>query len=177
MDRSTNIGYEVLRSLRRILRKVSEHSRSLAQTTGLTVPQLLCLRAVERLSGASDAGPRAEAPDVTLVMIARQVRLSNATVSRILDRLERAGFLTRERRAADRRKVCVSLTTLGRERLKNLPQPLHDQFLRRVEALDEAEREDLLRSLDRIVDMMEAQDIDASPVLTPEHEVDRPPGE
>lgn len=161
-----DIGYEILRSLRRVLRKVSEHSRNLAHTTGLTVPQLLCLRAVNRLGVDGD--------EVNVAMIAKRVRLTNATVSRILDRLERAGFLARERVAQDRRKVLVRLTTLGRERLKNLPQPLHDQFLRRVEALDETERADLLTSLDRIVEMMEAEDIDAAPMLTPELDVKDP---
>lgn len=163
MSESTNIGYEILRSLRRILRKVSEHSRSLAQTTGLTVPQLLTLRAVRRLAS--------EHAEVTVAMVAARVHLANATISRILDRLERAGFIRRERLQSDRRKVGVSLTTLGEERLKDLPLPLHEQFVRRVEALEEADRAQLLASLDRVVAMMEAEDIDAAPVLTPEVDV------
>ncbi len=163
MSESTNIGYEILRSLRRILRKVSEHSRSLAQTTGLTV------RAVRRLT--------AEHAEVTVAMVAARVHLANATISRILDRLERAKFIRRERLQSDRRKVGVSLTTLGEERLKDLPLPLHEQFVRRVEALDEEDRAQLLASLDRVVAMMEAEDIDAAPVLTPEVDVRPVPDE
>lgn len=164
MSGSEDIGYEVLRALRRILRKVSEHSRHLSHTTGLTVPQLLCLRAISRMEREDEA-------EITVAMVAKQVRLTNATVSRILDRLERAGFVKRERRAADRRKVCLELTPLGVERLKDLPLPLHEQFLRRVEQLEPQEREDLLLQLARIVEMMEAEDIDAAPVLTPEFDV------
>lgn len=165
MHEQSDIAYEILRALRRILRRVSQHSRSLSQRSGLTVPQLLCLRAVAR---------GAEAPGVTVAEVAARVRLSPATTSRILDRLERAGFVLRQRNAADRRKVCVTLTTLGEERLKNVPRPLHEQFLKRVEALAPEERAALLASLDRIVVMMEAAGIDASPVLTPELDVKKP---
>jgi DNA-binding MarR family transcriptional regulator len=165
----SDVGYEILRSLRRILRKVSEHSRNLAHTTGLTVPQLLCMRAIKHLRGESE---------VTVAMVAKRVRLANATVSRILDRLERAGYIQRERLTVDRRKVAVKLTVLGEERLRNLPQPLHDQFLQRLHALDAEERERLLRSLDRVVEMMEAEDIDAAPMLAPDIDVKKAmPGE
>jgi len=166
VDDRTELGYEILKSIRRILRKVSEHSRTLAQSTGLTVPQLLCLRAIQNLGVEGD---------VTVVAVADRVRLASATVSRILDRLERAGFVVRERMSQDRRKVAVRLTPLGVERLRDLPQPLHEQFIRRVEALPTAELEVLLASLDRVVAMMEADKLDAAPMLTPDVDMQHPP--
>lgn len=126
------------------------------------MPQMLCLKAI------ADFPNEAE---VTVAMVADAVQLSAATVSRILDRLEKCGFILRERRSVDRRKVCLSLTEAGEQRLDDLPTPLHEQFLTRLETLDPVERLGLLKALERIVEMMDAEGLDASPVLTPELEV------
>jgi DNA-binding MarR family transcriptional regulator len=156
-----DIAFEILRSIRRILRQVSMHSRELSRSAGLTVPQLLCVRAIGRGTG-----------EVSAADVSREVHLSAATVSRILDRLERDGLVRRERTSSDRRKVCLTLTDTGRERLAKVPLPLQDRFLDRVRTLPPAERDMLLRSLEQIVNLMEADDLDASPVLTPGHEVE-----
>ena len=103
------------------------------------------------------------------------VQLSAATVSRILDRLEKNSFILRERRSADRRKVCLSLTEAGQQRLLDLPTPLHEQFLEGLETLDPVERLGLLKALERIVELMDAERLDAAPFLTPELDV-RPDG-
>ena len=154
-----DVAYEILRSIRKILRKTSQHSRQLTRQSGLSVTQMLCLKAID------DAG---EEPEVSAAMIARRVQLSAPTVTRIVDRLELAGYISRERRSQDRRKICLSITELGRQRLKQLPTPLQEQFLSRLKKLNPDERSALLHSLEQIVEMMEAGDIDASPVLTSE---------
>lgn len=147
----------MLRAIRRIVRRVSEHSRNLSREAGLTVPQLLCLKAI----GARDG------EQVTVNMVGKAVSLSPATVSRIVDRLERGGLVIRERTAKDRRKVCLSLTPAGYERYQTLPKPLQDRFVERIEALGDAESARLLSALHRVVELMEAEDLDASPMLTP----------
>jgi len=148
-------GDAILRALRRILRKVSEHSRTLHQSGGLTVPQFLCLRAI----AASPQG------DVSVAQVARIVQLAPPTVSRILDRLEKAGYVQRERRSDDRRKVSLRITDSGADCLSRLPLPLHETFVRRLNALDSAEKVSICHALDELVFMLEAADIDAAPVL------------
>ncbi len=161
MSQNETIGFEILRAIRRILRRTSEHSRSIGRHSGVSVPQMLCLKAI------------ADLPDATVAKVAEMVQLSAPTVSRILDRLERDGYLIRERSTCDRRKVCLSLTDFGQRKLENLPMPLQQQFLERLQELDEAEVRQLLASLECIVQLMGAGDIDASPMLTPQVEVDR----
>jgi DNA-binding MarR family transcriptional regulator len=153
-----NTSNEVLRALRRIIRKVSQHSRQLSREAGLTVPQLLCLRAI------AEAEPEAE---ITAVLVSQSVQLSPATVSRILDRLELNGLILRERRSKDRRKVCLSLTRLGLQKVEDLPTPLQEQFVNRMQSLPIEQQAQLLGNLKRIVEMMEATDLDAAPVLDP----------
>ncbi|WP_198953592.1 MarR family winged helix-turn-helix transcriptional regulator [Rhodopirellula sp. MGV] len=162
MSKDEPIGFQILRAIRRIIRKTSEHSRHVGRQAGVSVPQMLCLRAI------AEADPGQE---ITVASVAETVQLSAPTVSRILDRLEKGGYLKRERSSVDRRKVFVALTEQGIHRLESLPQPLHEQFLARLESLEENERIELRRALERIVELMDACDIDAAPVLTPELEV------
>jgi DNA-binding MarR family transcriptional regulator len=159
------IGFQILRSIRRITRKTSEHSRSLARSGGINIPQTLCLKAVSEFSRDTE---------ITVALISEVVQLSPPTVSRILDRLEKNGYLVRERSSSDRRKLCVSLTAAGWKRIEHLPEPLHQRFLHRLEELEPAERLGLLKALERIVELMDAKGVDASPMLIPELEVDAP---
>lgn len=153
---------EVLKSLRRILRKTAEHSRQLGREAGLTVPQVLCLRAIGE-------APRGE--ELTVAQIAAAIQLSSATVSRILDRLEAGALVVRERGSHDRRRVALKLTPAGRRRLRQLPTPLHEQFLDRLQALPQTRQQRLLDCLNEIVAMMGASDLDAAPMLTPDADV------
>ena len=137
----TEIAHEVLRTIRQIVRKVSEHSKAMYHDVGLTVPQLMCLKAIGDLEDDSD--------EVTVVMVAKQLDLSPATVSRI----------------------CLSLTAAGLERFQTLPIRLQEMFVRRLSSLPANERTSLLASLRRIAELMEAADIDAAPMLTPEVDV------
>ncbi len=151
---------EVLRAIRRIVRRISEHSRYLSREVGLTVPQLLCAKAIGRLEESNES-------EITVAMIGETVQLGAPTVSRIVDRLVRAGLVTRDRKAKDRRKVCLSLTPAGLERYQTLPKPLQDTFLARFDALSESRRASIISALTDVIEMMEAEELDAAPVLAP----------
>lgn len=157
----TDLADAALRAIRRIMRKTSEHSRQLSRQSGLTMPQLLCLRFI------GDAKPDGE---VTVALVSQGVQLAPATVSRILDRLEDAGLIVRERRSQDRRKVCLSLTELGRQQVDKLPTPLQEQFVERLHVLPPDEQQRLLGALEKVVELMEASQLDAPPVLEPDME-------
>lgn len=156
------LGYRALRSIRRIIRQVSTHSRALSQQSGLTVPQLLCMRAIADLPAGS----------VTVAAVAETVDLSRSTVSTIAERLVRAGLVDRVRSERDRRRVELSLTEEGARRLEAMPRPLQDRFLARLAALDAAEQERVLSTLEQVVGLMEAEALDAAPMLAPGSDVD-----
>lgn len=157
-----DVANEILKALRRILRKTAEYSRQLGRDSGLTVPQVLCLSAI----GNAPAGT-----EMTVARVAEAIHLSVATASRLLDRLEEAGLLVRKRTATDRRKVIVQLTPRGRRKLHKLPTPLQEQFRARLAELGTRQQHALLDSLKQVVEMMGAADLEASPVLTPEVDV------
>ena len=57
------------------------------------------------------------------------------------------------------------LTENGVEVLKNAPIPLQDQFARQFKDLHDWEQTMIISALQRIAQMMDAEHIDASPVL------------
>lgn len=144
---------EVLVALRRVIRATDLHSKHLAKTTGLTAPQILLLQTLR------DKG------EVTIGELASEMSLSQATVTTILDRLEKRDLVFRERSKEDKRKVHAYLTDQAMETLKEAPIPLQEQFTRQFGDLQEWEQTMIISSLQRVAQMMDAQHIDASPVL------------
>jgi DNA-binding MarR family transcriptional regulator len=163
MASDKDLAYEVLRAIRQIVRRISEHSKFLAREVGLTLPQLMCLKAIGELEE--------ETSEVTVASVAGRVHLSAATVSRILDRLVAADLVLRERRAKDRRKVCLSLTPGGFERFQTLPTPLQEQFVDRLLALAPEDRQTILATLRRTAELMQAAELEAAPILAPGSDV------
>ena len=153
---------QVLVSLRRIIRAIDLHSRLLLDRHGLTGPQLVVLKALLGLGEASVGD------------LARRVHLSQATATGVLTRLEKRGLITRTRSDVDRRRILVRGTPAAEEMLRNAPTLLQEQFLRRFGQLQEWEKTLILSSLQRIVAMMEAETLDATPMLVT-GSIDDPP--
>ncbi|KPK01497.1 MAG: hypothetical protein AMS20_13510 [Gemmatimonas sp. SG8_28] len=143
----------VLVALRRIMRAIDLHSHQLVQQLGVTGPQLIVLHELAR-SGA-----------VPVSALAKAVSLSHATVTGITARLERRGLVRRRDDAADRRRVLVEATSDGTHLLSTAPLPIQDSFLREFERLADWEKHLILSSLQRVVAMMEATELDAAPIL------------
>ncbi len=144
---------EVIVALRRIIRATDLHSRKLNRITGLTASQLLILRLLSQNE------------ELTAGEVARQVSLSQATVTTIIDRLEKLDLVNRERGNQDRRRVYIYITEKGRSLLTNAPKPLQASFVQQFQDLHDWEQNLILSALERVAYMMDAQHIDASPVL------------
>lgn len=148
-----NRWQEVLIALRQIIRATDLHSRKLLKECGLTIPQAVVLRAVQDLG------------NVTVRRISSHVSLSQATVTTILNRMEQRGLVRRQRNTQDKRVVNVTLTESGETMLVNSPMLLHESFVKRFEGLEPWEQTLILSSLQRVAVMMEAEEIDAAPLL------------
>jgi len=144
---------DILVSIRRITRAIDLQSKQLVKQTGLTAPQLVVMMAIRKEGRASPT------------TVAREVALSQATITSILDRLEKAGLVRRERSESDKRIVYACLTADGQKRLEEAPELLQAGFLRQYRKLEDWERTMLVSSLQRVAAMMDAEDLDASPIL------------
>lgn len=144
---------EILVALRQLMRAADIHSQKLVREVGLTTPQLLVMQAIEKEGNPSTSA------------LARHIVVSQATVTRIVDRLEHAGLVRRKKSSKDKRVVNVCLTQIGREKLEAAPEPLQSEFLNRFRTLDGWEQHMLKAALLRIATMMDAENIDAAPIL------------
>ena len=153
MNEYPELDDQVIAALRRVIRAVDLHSRTLAVSHGLTGPQALVLKALQ--AGRLTAG-----------VLATSVSLSQGTVTDIIKRLEQRGLIERIRDTQDRRRVLVEATGAGLEVLRKSPPLLQERFAQRFNNLQDWEQNQLLSSLQRIAAMMDAEDIDAAPVLS-----------
>jgi len=148
------VSDNVLVNLRRIIQAIDLHSRQLVRQHGITTPQLLILKQIQ--------GQEA----LTVSQIAKQVSLKQATVTDILNRLERKGLVLRQKDTNDRRRVLVKETDLGKKILGAAPSPLQETFLKRFENLDDWKQSMILSSLQLVSSMMTDDDISAAPILS-----------
>lgn len=144
---------ELLIALRKVIRAIGLHSKHLSKTSGLTSPQLLIMLEIDKVSGVNSS------------QVAKSVNLSAATVTSILDRLENKNLISRVRNTQDKRKVGLYLTENGKAILLNAPQPLQENFIKNFSNLAQWEQSQLLSSMERIAGMMDANEIDAAPLL------------
>ncbi|MBN2801001.1 MAG: MarR family transcriptional regulator [Deltaproteobacteria bacterium] len=146
---------EVLIALRRITRAIDLHSRRLIALHGLTVPQVLVLKQL------AEVGP------LPVGTLSRLVRLSSATVSAMLRRLTSRDLVAQVRSEEDRRVVLVEITEAGRDAIASAPSLLQEDFIEAFSALSSWEQHGLISGLQRIASMMDADNLDAAPFLTP----------
>jgi DNA-binding MarR family transcriptional regulator len=97
--------------------------------------------------------------------LAKKVNLSAATVTNIIDRLETKNLVSRVRCTQDKRKVSLHLTDNGKAILLNAPQLLQEDFIENFANLAKWEQSQLLSSVERLADMMNASELDAAPLL------------
>ena len=117
---------------------------------GLTRPSFLVLQALLGAPGAS----------LTQRELMGHVRRTSGTMSVRLGRLERAGYVTREPDADDRRGVVVTLTDRGRERVE-AAQPAYSVAAERLVAgLPQSERTAFATGLEAWLGFFEPDDGD-----------------
>ena len=130
-------------ALRRLQRATEIHAKRLGRHSGLTPIQLLILHSIQ----VSEEG--------TLGSLARQVSVSQATLSTIIDRLESRQLLKRVRSQSDKRKGHLCLTEDGEAVIQAEPALLPSAFLERFGELADWEQHMLLASLQRVAGLFE----------------------
>ncbi|MDE2605239.1 MAG: MarR family transcriptional regulator [Burkholderiales bacterium] len=86
----------------------------------------------------------------TVAELARESQLDTGAMTRLLDRLEAKGLVTRVRSSEDRRVVNLELTKEGREAAQEIPQVLckvQNAFLQGLSVEEWQQLKDLLRRI------------------------------
>lgn len=154
-----NCEQRILKAIRRIIRSVDIYSRRLNREYSLTTPQLICLTTLY------------EKGNMIVTELSNQVNLSASTVNGIVDRLEKKGLARRRRSKTDRRRVHVEITEAGRDLVSEAPSLLQDNLVNALNGLPDLEQTAIALSLERVVQLMGVQELDASPNLLPDVDV------
>ncbi|RYY27707.1 MAG: MarR family transcriptional regulator [Sphingomonadales bacterium] len=150
---TSDLTLEALKALRRILRAADLGTRKLVAVTGLTPSQLLVLREIDQHG------------QTTASILSVSLQFGQATITNIVDRLEAAALVTRERSSRDKRRIMLQVTDAGRLVIENAPDLLQTRFSQGYAALPAWERAMILAALERLGTIIGAEAIDAAPLL------------
>jgi DNA-binding MarR family transcriptional regulator len=129
----------VLRSFRLIYGSVRQHFRAVQQSCGISGSQLWILHEVHKM------------PGIGVSDLAAQLSIHQSTGSLLVEKLVRAGLLTKRRSKGDQRRVGLQLSTKGRRCVKRAPGPPEGVLPEAIAALSQAQARALLNSLRAVV--------------------------
>ena len=147
---------EILTQIRQIVRSVNLESKRIEKEYGISIPQLLCLTF---LNGKEDHL-------ATHKEIKGFLKLNASTVTGIISRLEKKGFVSRLPRQKDKRISLITLTKEGIVLLKETPDPLHQQLSAKLKDLSPDNLQKLQNSFDNILNFLSIDQINAIPTIT-----------
>lgn len=140
---------DIVNGLRRIVRAIELYSQEINKSFGLTGPQLWVLKTLSR------RGPLATTD------LARALAVQPSTLSVLVDRLVKRGLVRRHRPREDRRFVELELTPEGAALAARAPEPAQGRLLHGLRELTPRQLKSLRGSVDQLVEMMEASDVEA----------------
>ncbi len=152
---------EILINIRKIIRSINLESKSIEREFGISIPQYLCLNFLRT----------SETYRATATEIGLHLNLNASTVTGIVSRLEKKGYVARLLNPEDKRSSFIYLTALGDKIIKTIPNLLQDKLTLKLQELQPEELQQLQNSLALLVKFMGVEDLDASPVLTPEEHI------
>lgn len=144
---------EALIALRQIQRRTEQASKKLAAQVGLTPSQLLVMQIL------------AERGEISAGEISNLTQLKHATITSLVDKLVARGLMARRRCEQDRRRVWLTLLPEGHASMTTAPDLLQETFQSRFETLPDWHQSMLVSSLERIAALLDAEDLEAAPIL------------
>ncbi len=153
---------EIIVNIRKIVRSLNLESKAIQKDYGLSITQLLCL-------GHLQSSKNYQSTHKELMEL---LSLNSSTITGILSRLEKRGYIARMNNANDKRAKNIILTAAGIKLLEETPNIFHDRLAKKLEKLSDDDQEMIKRALEIIIASMQIKEVDASPLLTPEEPIE-----
>ncbi len=147
---------EIIIKIRKIVRSINLESKKIQKEYGVSIPQILSLNYLNESANYQ----------ATQGELRKFLHLNSSTTSGIINRLENKGLVARLPKLGDKRVVTIALTSKGEKLLKQIPSLLHLQLSNKLEKLDEKTFKNVEISLDLLINLLEIEGIEASPMLT-----------
>ena len=141
---------EIMQSLRRIFKAIQDYSYDVSDKFGTTGPQLWALKTISQNENLS------------LGELGRRMYLHPSTITGLIDRLEKKGLVERDRDQTDRRVIKLRLTSKGKGLVKRAPNPIQGKMIYGLRKLKRKELNSIHHSVQKLVEVMEVQDVKAT---------------
>ncbi len=133
---------KVERLLRRVAFIVKRRGRDILADFGITNPQFNALLALR------------DNADMTMGELCEKLMLACSTATDLIDRMEKNGFLVRNRDAQDRRVIRLAVSEKGRQVITEVMSARRRYVASMLQKLTEEEQTQLAQSLDRLHSLM-----------------------
>jgi DNA-binding MarR family transcriptional regulator len=137
----------ITQSLRRIIKSLQNYSSKVYSHFGITGPQLWVIKTIYQ-NGSLPLGE-----------LSKRMYLHPSTITAAVDRLEKKGYVLRNRIEKDRRVIRVQLTPKGNRLAKRAPKPIQGKMIYGLRRLKKDELSSIYRSVERLVEIMEAEKV------------------
>ncbi len=137
----------IMQSLRRIFKAIQDYFQEISKKYGITGPQLWALKTV------------AANGSLSLGELSKKMYLHPSTISGVVDRLEKKGFVVRDRGKEDRRVVKVQLTPRGKRIVARAPNPIQGKMIYGLNRMRKKELTSIYEAVKELVEIVEAQDV------------------
>ena len=138
---------EIMQSLRRIIKSIQDYSQEVSNKFGITGPQLWVLKII---SGNEN---------LSLGELSKRIYLHPSSITGLVDRLEKKGYVLRDRGQEDRRVIKVQLTSEGKKLVRKAPNPIQGKMIYGLRKLRKGKLNLLCNSIQELVEIMEAQSL------------------
>jgi len=137
----------ITQCLRRIIKPLQNYSSEVYSHFGITGPQLWVLKTIYQ-NGSLPLGE-----------LSKRMYLHPSTLTAAVDRLEKKGYVFRNRIEKDRRVINVQLTPKGNSLAKRAPKPIQGKMIYGLRKLKKDEVFLIYRSVEKLVEIMEAEKV------------------
>ncbi|MEQ8423297.1 MAG: MarR family transcriptional regulator [Cyclobacteriaceae bacterium] len=147
---------DILIDIRKIVRSINLESKRVQKEFGISIPQLLCLGHIDR----------AEQKKATHGELMKLLSLNSSTITGIINRLEKKGLIKRLPKTGDKRVTYIGINPAGQDVVRQAPDILHDQLATKIKSLPISTQQKVKDALSIIVEAMEIEKVEASPMIT-----------
>ena len=141
---------EIMQSLRRILKAIHDYSSEVSDKFGITGPQLWALNTIFKNTG------------LPLGELSKKMYLRPSTITGLVDRLEKRGYVARVRDQRDRRVIKILLTSKGKRLAERGSNPIQGKMIYGLTGLTDGELRSIYGSIQKLVEIMEAKNVKAT---------------
>ncbi len=138
---------EIMQSLRRVIKAIHDYSSDVSDNFGITAPQLWALKTISQHGNPSQGE------------LSEKMYLHPSTITGVVNRLEKKGYVERDRNQKDRRVVKVRLTAKGKTLAKKTPNPIQGKMIYGLTNLKKRDLNSIYRSIQKLVTIMEVQNV------------------